>query len=163
MQGDRPDAGFSEKYGSPAPGKIDAAQAAPGAAIAVRHDDANPHKWGSSQGRPLKAQKIGLKEQAKRLAQRICDGASSQIACGSYPQRDARACRGRLRLISQPRVLAARSLSRFPPERGRAAERGRLTARRRGVLDPKSNALIALADANGAVEREEGSLKLQFV
>jgi hypothetical protein len=71
------------------------------ATIAVRHDDASPHKWGGDRRtwpslleKAPKTQKIGLKEQAPALVQRVSDSASS-YACGSY-RSATQGARGRL-------------------------------------------------------------------
>ena len=74
-------------------------------------------------GKGPKAQKIGLKEQAPALVQRISDSASSHIAYGSSAAR--RRARGGDCAASQPRVLAARSCAQ-PPGRGAGGRRSKL-------------------------------------
>jgi hypothetical protein len=74
-----------------------------------------PRTWPSLLEKGPKTQKIGLKEQAPALVQRISDSASSHIACGSY-RSATQGARGDC-AASQPRVLAARSCAQPPRER----------------------------------------------
>jgi hypothetical protein len=75
-------------------------------------------------GKGPKAQKIGLKEQALALVQRISDSASSQMRVGVTAAR--RKARGGDCAASQPRVLAARSCAR-PLGRGADGRRPNLS------------------------------------
>ena len=80
------------------------------ATIALRHDDAIPHKWGCdaeagasvgaiAAGKGAEAQKIGLGKLARPVVRPHIDGASLRIACG----RDARPSDAGRALVTQSR------------------------------------------------------------
>ena len=88
-------------YGSPAPWEADAGQARLaqlsrcGMTTLVLTSVEAAENMAIAAGKGAKAQKIGLKEQAPALVQRISDSASSHSACGSY-RSATQGARGRL-------------------------------------------------------------------
>ena len=54
----------------------------------MRYDDASPHKWGGGRKRPKNVEDWPEKTGAAADS-RVSDGASPQIACGSYRSGDA--------------------------------------------------------------------------
>jgi hypothetical protein len=91
----------SSRYGSPAPWEIGAGQARLrqllrcGMMTPVLTNGEASENMAIAAGKGPKTQKIGLKEHAPALVQRISDSASSHIACGSY-RSATQGARGRL-------------------------------------------------------------------